>query len=331
MENKEKSLVLDFSTGWLVDLFLLIALISLISIPFSWASETQAPATAKEPAQPAINASAPATSEPEKAMTQALNHYATGNSINFLMENSPLAASNAPQTAAQTAVPKPPTLGAIDPSPVTLQVLQGTLLEKKDDVAMLVSEQCSPNGASGEGSNSCERVYSNGHRATILTQSVNEGDELKHQTVIEEFDVDNTLLYRKIIRHREDYNYLGGQKTKEKDLFDVTYQPAGKKITRELMVYEYSLNTGKTKSLSWAQYEQIGNESKAGLVYHALLRFGDDGDPDRGVANRWDHGVKVETYMDWNRRIQGLAAFDQEIWKEWEGWIRNVSMQAFLP
>lgn len=331
MNTKEKSMVSDFSIGWLIDLIVLTSLISLLIIPSALASEAQGPAasTATEQVQPVVSAAA--APEPEKAMTQALDSYAAGNSINFLMESSPLAGSVPTQAGASVSTPGSATPAAANPVPVTLQVLEGTVLQRTDEVAMLVSEQCSQNGAAAEGSNSCERVYSNGHHATVLTQNANEGDELKHQTVIEEFDEDNTLLYRKTIRHREDFNYLGGQKTKEKDLFDITYQPAGKKVTRELMVYEYFLGTGKAKSLSWTQYEQIGNESKAGLVYHALLRFDQDGNPDRGVADRWDRGEKTATYMDWNRHSQGYATLDLETWKEWEGWIRNVSMQAYLP
>ena len=97
------------------------------------------------------------------------------------------------------------------------------------------------------------------------------------------------------------------------------------------MVYEYFLDTGKTRSLSWTQYKQIGSEPKAGLVYHALLRYGDDGSPDRAIAEKWDQGKKVETFMNWSRLSKGFATLDNEAWGEWEGWIQNVSLQAYLP
>jgi hypothetical protein len=219
----------------------------------------------------------------------------------------------------------------MESNPVVLPNLSDMSLEKTDEVALLVSEQCSQNGNAAEGTSSCARVYSNGHRATVLTQNANEGDELKHQTVIEEFDGDNTLLYRKTIRHRVDYNYQNDQKAKEKELFDIIYQPTGRKTTRELMVYEYFLDTGKTKSLSWTQYKQIANQLKAELVYHALLRYSNDGTPDRGLAERWDQGKKAETFMNWSRRAGSFASLDGETWGQWESWIQNVSLQAYLP
>jgi hypothetical protein len=306
------------------DLFITLSFITLLSAPLALAREAQPSLGAKDQAQPVVSAGAlPA---PEEGMTQAPESYAPStNSTDFLMEEPPLTQSAAMDAAPVTAALKTPA------APLPLQVLQGATLEETDEVAMLVSEQCAQSGNAAEGTNSCERVYSNGHHATVLTQNANEGDELKRQTVIEEFDADDTLLFKKTIRHRVDYNYLNDQKAKEKEFFDIIYQPAGRKTTRELMVYEYFLNTGKARSLSWTQYEQLGSEPKAGLVYHALLRYAEDGSPDRGLAERWDHGAKADTFMDWSRRAKGFAALDEESWNEWEGWIRTVSLQAYLP
>lgn len=332
MNQHEKDLVLELSVGWTVDLFLIISLLCLLSIPLALAGdETQVVFEGKNQAQPAVQATTDPVSV--KAMTQALDSYATGNSIDFLMEGSPLSGEAAAiaEAAPSITVPEPPKVSTAGPAPITLQVLQGTVLEETEEVAMLVSEQCSQNGGTAEGTTSCERVYSNGHHATVLTQDANEGDELKSQTVIEEFDGDKTLLYKKTIRHRVDYNYLNNQKAKEKELFDIIFQPASSKTTRELMVYEYFLDTGKAKSLSWTQYEQIASEPKAGLVYHALLRYGADGNPDRGLAEKWNAGEKAATFMDWDRHSTGYATLDQETWKEWEGWLQSISLQAYLP
>lgn len=329
MNRNEKVVTLALTVRWFVDLLVMISIIFLLSIPLALAREAQNTVTAKDRERPVVPAMA--TPEPEKAMTQMLDTYAANDSINFLMESSPLSEGVTAETAPSIMVPEPPRVSNADPAPVTLQVLQGTVLEEPKEVAMLVSEQCSQGGDAAEGTNSCARVYSNGHHATVLTQNVNEGDELKNQTVIEEFDGDNTLLFKKTIRHRVDYNYLNDQKAKEKEFFDIIYQSTGKKTTRELMVYEYFLDTGKIRSLSWTQYEQIGSKPKAELVYHALLRYGDDGSPDRGLAERWTQGEKAETFMNWSRRSKGFAIFDEETWGQWEGWIRNVSMQAYLP
>jgi len=326
MDFEKNSQATSLSFKGIITLFMMLSLPSLISIPFALAREAQAPVTVKEQAQPAVRATS--IPEPENAIPRTPETYSSENSADFLMEEPPLTKNASPDTTSPVMAQTPPEAG---PSPVTLQVLQGALSEKTDEVAMLVSEQCSQDGNTAKGANSCERSYSNGHHTTVLTQNANEGDELKRQTVIEEFDGDNTLLYRKTIRHRVDYNYLRDQKAKEKEFFDIIYQPSGKKTTRELMVYEYFLETGKTRSLSWTQYQQIATGPKAELVYHAMLRYGDDGNPDRGIAEQWNKGEKTDTFMDWNRRSKGFAMLDEENWKQWEGWIRNVSLQAYLP
>lgn len=328
MNSKENSLGIEFSIKQITDLFLLISIISLLSLPLALARESQTSIPEKKRALPVVSA-VPA-SEPEKAMAQPVGAYSSANSVDFLMEKPPLEKSATMDAVLPGPVHVAPQVGA-NPVPAVLPDLPVLPVERTDEVAMLVEEQCSQGGSAANGTNSCKRVYSNGHHATVLTQNANEGDELKNQTVIEEFDGNNTLLFRKTIRHRVDYNYLNDQKAKEKEFFDIVYQPAGKKTTRELMVYEFFLETGKAKSLSWTQYQQIASESKAELVYHSVLRYGNDGSPDRGLAERWDHGRKAETFMNWSRRSKGFATLDEEAWGQWEGWIRNVSLQAYLP
>ena len=326
MSRSEITLILDLSIKQLTDLFLAISVLSLISIPLALAAENQTSFEGKPGAQRTVPATA--QQEAQSSLEKTLEAQLPKTSVDFLMERSPTL-SEVSTTAAPQKMPAP--TPAPETTPAALQALKGTALEKTEEVAMLVSEQCSQSGEAADGTNSCKRTYSNGHHVTVLTQNANEGDELKHQTVIEEYDEDNTLLYRKTIRHRVDFNYLKDQKAKEKEFFDIIYQPAGRKSTRELMVYEFFLDTGKAKSLSWTQYAQIGNEPKAGLAYHAALHYGADGSPERGIAEQWDHGKKTETFMNWSRRSKGFATLDEETWGQWEGWIQNVSLQAYLP
>ena len=121
----------------------MIALISFLSLPLALAQEAQAPSTSKDPAQPVVSATA--ASEPEKAMTQTLNSYVSGSSIDFLMEEPPLTQSTVMEAASPVPVPVPST------APATLEVLQGTVIKETDEVAMLVSEQCSQSGGATEG------------------------------------------------------------------------------------------------------------------------------------------------------------------------------------
>jgi hypothetical protein len=206
-----------------------------------------------------------------------------------------------------------------------------TKAQRPDDIAMLVSETCKQTGESGDGTLSCNRIYSNGHHAQVITQEAAEGDELKLEAVIMEYDRDNALVYKKTVRQRLDYNYYGSEKKAETELTDITYQFPNRRVTRELMTRRYHLDSGNTRAMTWAQYEQIDDSAKANLVYHASLHYASDGTPLRGTAARWEEGQKLITYLDWDSASQGRIAFEKENWQEWESWIQSVTLQAYLP
>jgi len=326
MNERMASQALDMCIKRIIDMILALSLLTLVSIPLAQAFESKPQFDGKTQAQPTIRT--PANPETEKSMDQALKAQLPKTSIDFLMgESLPL-----PQTSGGTTpqtMPSPMPAPETMPAPLTEVI--NPLHRKAEEVAVLISERCSQGGNAAEGTNACERVYSNGHHATLLTQSANEGDELKRQTVIDEFDRDGNFLFKKTIRHRVDYLYLNDQKSKEKEFFDILYQPADKKTTRELMVYEYFPDTGKTRSLSWAQYKQIENEPRAELVYNAMLRYSADGNPDRGIAEQWNKGVKTVTFLNWNRHSSNYAPTTPETWRQWEVWIGTVSLEAYLP
>ena len=196
---------------------------------------------------------------------------------------------------------------------------------------MLVEESCMQGEGGSEGVTTCTRTYSNGNHATVVTQKSAEGDETKLQIITKEYNRDNDLVFKKTIRQRTDYNYHNDKKGTEKEFIDIIYQASGKKTTRELMVHQYYLDTGKTRSMTWTQYEQIGDTDRAGLVYHSTLQYDNDGTPLRGTAERWDRGQKVATYISWDGRKDGGLAFDKDNWHEWETWIRSVALHAYLP
>jgi hypothetical protein len=323
---------MERSLEGIIDTLVIVTLaFVLFGIPMATAQEaTQTHLQDNSQAQPVVQATG-TTPEAGGAVTPTKDDQFSQDSLDFLMESQPISGGPSNASAGSTVLQQTNPTTVTEPLPAVLPDLKNLKPEKSEEIAMLVSEQCSQSGPAGQGTNSCERIYSNGHRATVLTQNSNEGDETKSQTVVEEFDETRTLLYKKTIRHRVDYNYFREQKAKEKEFFDIIYQPEGKKTTRELMVYEYFLDTGKARSLAWTQYKQIGNEPKAGLAYHALLRYSEDGSPERGLAEKWNDGKKTETFINWNRYSRGYATLDQEAWGQWEGWIRNVSMQAYLP
>lgn len=300
-------------------LFFTIALIFLLAPPL-FAEGKQVRDNLRDQSQ--LSVSAEQNALLPKTQSSQLNPLPATTSIDFMMDSFPVSQSPTgqkmgadPNTVAVSAGPSVPIATPLPITPVTVD---------QAEVAMLVSEQCSQSGEKNNGIVSCARSYSNGHHAKIVTEHFEEGDESKQQTLIEEFDAKDHLLYKKTIRYRLDYNYLNDKKAKEQELFDIVYQPTGKKTTRELMIYQFYLDTGKPKSMSWTQYKQIGNEAKAGLVYHASLRYGENGAPERGIAEKWDTGQKIATYMNWSLISRGYADLDQDTWNDWESWIRNI-------
>lgn len=288
------------------------------------------------------NSPEPRLSREEKMMEQSLN------SLDFIAGGSPLkavpktvdmpdadtAGLPAPASARPDHVPGNSAATApVLPSPgtgVVTEQLRSVTQAVNNGVSMLVSESCETTGTENDGTVSCSRTYSNGNYATVLTQRALAGDELKVQTVIKEFDSTGALLFTTTIRVRTDYGYHLDKQGTEKYFLDVVHEPAGGKTTRELLIIQYNLETGKVASMSWTQYEQIGNEPRASLVYHATLRYGPDGNPLQGVAEKWFSGQRVASFLDWSSAKSGRLGFDKESWRDWETWIQGVSLQAYL-
>lgn len=304
-------------------------------------SEEQTPVKSFEPG-------GNSTSAPQNSLPAFQEAGST--SLDFMMDESPLRTSSpavVPEISKNgiegTVPPKqvlppetsspPEQLREIDPIVETGRILEKlrATSQETEHVAMLVSEACDQKGGGEDGTVSCKRTYSNGNHALSITQRASGGDETKVQSVTKEYDQDGNLLYTKTIRQRTDYNYVDDRRYKEKELLDIVYQPRGRKTTRELMIFQYDLPSGKVTSMSWTQYRQIGHQPKAGLVYHAALRYDSEGKPIRGVAEQWDHGKKVADFLNWSAVRQGRFGLDQENWHNWESWIKNVSIQAYLP
>lgn len=301
----------------LAEIIIMVSIFLISIIPIALADQQPISVIPSDATQPTV----PLTQQTPTRAPAVQSNFNT--SVDFLMPSSPVS-KNVLTPQPEIAQPMP---DMTSPAPMPLLPTN----TEAEEVSVLVSEQCKESGNGAGESTSCSRTYSNGHRAKVLSQRADEGDEFKQQAVIEEYDKDDNLLSKKTIRHRVDYNYRRDQKAKEKELFDITYQAQGKKTTRELMVYKYYLDTGKPKTFTWTQYKQVGNESKAGLTYRASLAYATDGSPDRGVAEQWDGGKKVATFLNWSRLDGGFTRPDQKTWAQWEGWIRNVSLQAYLP
>lgn len=276
----------------------------------SYAGEAEAGLKPREETQPVVDALTPIQKQPQVASAPTAK-----TTIDFIRPASPLSSTSEALELAESIQEKPL---SVSPEKVMGEPLN-----------TLVSEKCSESGAAKEGTNTCMRTYSNGYHAKIVSQHSDEGDEFKRQTLIEEYDPNERLLYKKTIRQRVDFNYFKEKKTKEKELFDIVYQPTGKKATRELIVYQYYLDTEKLRTLSWTQYKQIGNQPKASLNFYTTLRYGEDGSPERGIAEKWEEGHKITSFMNWNRLSStGFTDLNQDSWEHWEHWIQGMALQA---
>lgn len=326
--NEFKYVKTIVQSGW----FLLALFACPVLTPPAFSNPQTLKGDINERAQPTITAEPGNVQDSNQAQPKTQSTAPT--SIDFMMNSSPITSVSANQPGADEKsvfnLPVDPTSQTREnASAPSIPVLSDR--QDKAEVALLVSEKCSQENSGGEGFGSCSRVYSNGHYAKVLTERAKDGDESKQQTVIEEYDPMDQLVFKKTIRHRIDYTYRDDKKVKEREFYDIVSQPAGKKTTRELMIHQYFLDTGKLKSMFWTQYNQIGQEARAGLVYHAVVHYAEDGSPERGIAEKWAHGKKIATYMNWSRWAHGYADMDLETWDQWESWIRSAALQAYLP
>jgi hypothetical protein len=308
-----------------------VVFVLLVSQAFAEPSNTPAePASRTDAKTLAVDAG-----QKNGTTTQPATEGQAATSTDFMMGAAPLVASSTeavttPEAPVQVPVPDieaaafPLTADMVTSVPPSLL---DAAAQQPNDIAMLLNESCS--GA--DGSRACSQAYSNGHHASVVTQKMSEGDEFRVQTVVEEYDQDNELVSKKTIRRRVDFNYYQNEKGMEKEMIDIVREEAGKKTTRELMTRQYYLDTKKTKSVTWAQYEQVGDTETAALVYKADLHYSSRGTPLRGVAERWDLGEKTASFLNWNASRHGNLALDKEAWEEWEAWMKSVPLHASLP
>ena len=305
----------------------------LFCIPFSVNSALAAPAETASESRASLRAVpfslSQATSQPAEAIPEKTT-------TDFLMTSSPFSAPDGDLEFRPVTEPEPgiqpnfPLPGTGDAEPALPEELISAV-ENPEGVTTLISETCKQQGETGEGVLSCNRLYSNGHRATVVTQRAAAGDEFKLQSVIKEYGRSDQLVSTKTIRQRIDYNYYEEDKGKERELLDIVHEAEGKPTVRELLIRQYHLDTGKMKRLTWARYEQVEDSKTATLIYHASLRYDSDGAPMRGVAEHWNAGKKIESYLNWNALAPNRPGLSRQSWHAWESWIQNISLQAYLP
>lgn len=189
-------------------------------------------------------------------------------------------------------------------------------------LAALSSQNCTGTGDEFEGSLTCRQSYPNGDSLLLTTDYETFGNELKAQTRIARRDTSGLEKESKTIRHKIRYSYLGKQKVKEAEFFDIVLRPPSGRVTREIFLYEYYGGRQQLKTAVWTFYRRIGRSSLALLSYHASLAYDPQGKPLKANVNKYQEGVKVEE----------LRAFDPPAWKQWEELVlKPLRERAFSP
>lgn len=169
----------------------------------------------------------------------------------------------------------------------------------------------------------CIKTFSNGFSVTISNEQEHHGDNFKRQTRIVEMDDKGQAQSSKTIRRKMAFTPFTNGKKLEKEFFDIVNRPKNKKITREVILYEYYPQSGNLKSLSWTSYEQINETQFAMITRHISLKFDQSGSPLQGRAEKWKNEVPVERLFYWDRNISGKLSIDS--WKSWQDQILNAS------
>lgn len=169
----------------------------------------------------------------------------------------------------------------------------------------------------------CIKTFSNGFSIVISNDQEHHGDAFKRQTRISEFDAQGRAQSRKTIRRKVNFVPFTDEKKLKSEFFDIVNRPKNKKITREVILYEYRPDTGSLKSLTWTSYEQIDETQFAMITRHIALNFDEDGNPLQGRAEKWKNQVPVERLFYWDRNMSGPLSLDT--WKMWQNEILKAS------
>lgn len=169
----------------------------------------------------------------------------------------------------------------------------------------------------------CIKTFSNGFSVTISNEQEHHGDNFKRQTRIVEMDDKGQAQSSKTIRRKMAYSPFSNGKKLEKEFFDIVNRPKNKKITREVIIYEYLPETGNLKSMSWTSYEQIDETQFAMITRHIALNFDSNGSPLNGRAEKWKNQIPSERLFYWDRNMSGPLSVDS--WKSWQEQIFNAS------
>lgn len=172
------------------------------------------------------------------------------------------------------------------------------------------------------------KVFSDGSSMEIISQHVDGGDEYKHQLIMIKFDPEGKRVCRKSIKHKILYTYRNNKKVKETDFYDIITRPTDSKITREFIVKQYALTSGNPTHMTWVKYKQIDDTSTADLFRYLVLSYDHEGNPQKGIGEKWFEGEKIGTFFNWNKTANKILESEKSEWIKWENRIQDPMFQA---
>jgi hypothetical protein len=200
--------------------------------------------------------------------------------------------------------------------------------EKK--LAKLLSRDCQTLGDDNRSQETCSKTYSNGTVLKTVRNYETESTTDKQQMIMTELDSHGNKLDSKTVRQKSEYAADANRKIKLKEYFDIVKRPAKGKITRELVIHEFSPKTGLPVKSTWTKYVQIRNKAFASLQYHVSLSYDIEGNPLSGYAEKWAKGERVQTLFDWEKGPNETASSNHNLWQQWHDRIQRASYGEFV-
>lgn len=208
-----------------------------------------------------------------------------------------------------------------DDSALGLPKTHSPVIHETLAITELVTNDCRTAGDEAHGSNSCKKVYSNGASLELHSDHEIAGDQFKKQTQMTELDAQGRVKTKKTVRQKINFRYLGDRKIKESEFFDIVTTPEERPITREFVTRQFDPKTGKLLKTSWTKYERLPGTMLAGISFHVVLSYEQNGSPLKGRAEEWRDGKVHKTIFSWRRSVDTNQPLDLKSWRKWEAWI----------
>jgi len=203
-------------------------------------------------------------------------------------------------------------------------------------MSVLIYEKCTHTGAEEDARSACEWRYSSGFTSKLTRHETQSDGTILSHMIITETNREKNWQGRREVLHTtvmEDGKIAS-------ETYDITYdlgldfsEAAEEKAkTREVLRYHYnpSADGKQIKDMSWTKYADTRGEVPRDMEYHAVLKYDQNGNPERGVATKWTTGWKDKVLFDWQSQKDVPDLTSREMWQMWEQWIKNGPTHVFI-